>query len=151
MFVAANRHPALLTYLDQDQSRKDAVNENLARENLELYTVGVDGGYTELDVRQAALLQTGRSVSNDKYVYRKEFALRRSGEDHGVHPPQRDRRRRRGGLGGLLPLPRDAPVDGPLHRPEPGHPARLGHPAGRPDRRGSPTRTWPTMARSRRR
>ena len=62
MLVAANKHPALLIYLNQNQSRKDAVNENLARENLELYSVGVDGGYTEKDVRQAALLQTGRGV-----------------------------------------------------------------------------------------
>jgi uncharacterized protein (DUF1800 family) len=70
MLVAANHHPALINYLDQNQSRKDAVNENLARENLELYSVGVDGGYTELDVRQAALLQTGHSIRNDQYVYR---------------------------------------------------------------------------------
>ena len=70
MFVAANRHPALLRYLNQDQSRKDAVNENLARENLELFSVGVDGGYTEKDVRQAALLQTGRGIRDDKYIYR---------------------------------------------------------------------------------
>ncbi len=70
MFVAANRHPALMNYLDQNQSTKNAVNENLARENLELYSVGVDGGYTEKDVRQAALLQTGRSIRDDKYIYR---------------------------------------------------------------------------------
>ncbi|MEV0730137.1 DUF1800 domain-containing protein [Polymorphospora sp. NPDC050346] len=72
MLVAANRHPALLTYLNQSQSSKDKVNENLARENLELYSVGVDGGYTEADVRQAALLQTGRGVREDQYVYRPE-------------------------------------------------------------------------------
>jgi uncharacterized protein (DUF1800 family) len=70
MFVAANHHPALLRYLDQDKSRKNAINENLARENLELYTVGVDGGYTEEDVRQAAILQTGHSIRDDQYVYR---------------------------------------------------------------------------------
>jgi uncharacterized protein (DUF1800 family) len=70
MFVAANRNAALLKYLNQDRSTKTAVNENLARENLELYTVGVDGGYTELDVRQAALLQTGRSIRDDTYFYR---------------------------------------------------------------------------------
>ncbi|GHJ52353.1 hypothetical protein Nm8I071_16600 [Nonomuraea sp. TT08I-71] len=69
MLVAANRHPALLIYLNQTDSRKDAVNENLARENLELYSVGVDGGYTEKDVRQAALLQTGRGVADGKYVF----------------------------------------------------------------------------------
>jgi uncharacterized protein (DUF1800 family) len=70
MFVAANRNAALLNYLDQDQSTKNAINENLARENLELFTVGVDGGYTEVDVRQAAILQTGRSIKDDKYFYR---------------------------------------------------------------------------------
>jgi uncharacterized protein (DUF1800 family) len=75
MFVAANRHPALLRYLDQDKSRKNAINENLARENLELYSVGVDGGYTEDDVRQAAILQTGHSIRDDKYVYRPDQHL----------------------------------------------------------------------------
>lgn len=72
MLVAANRHPALLVYLNQNQSTKDKVNENLARENLELYSVGVDGGYSETDVKQAALLQTGRDVRDDQYVYRPE-------------------------------------------------------------------------------
>ncbi|QGN47506.1 DUF1800 domain-containing protein [Micromonospora sp. WMMD558] len=72
MLLAANRHPALLLYLNQNDSRADAVNENLARENLELYSVGVDGGYTEKDVRQAALLQTGRGVADGKYVFRPE-------------------------------------------------------------------------------
>ncbi|WP_328344106.1 DUF1800 domain-containing protein [Micromonospora sp. NBC_00421] len=72
MLVAANKHPALLLYLNQNDSRADAVNENLARENLELYSVGVDGGYTEKDVRQAALLQTGRGVDDGKYVFRDE-------------------------------------------------------------------------------
>ncbi|EXG79122.1 DUF1800 domain-containing protein [Cryptosporangium arvum] len=69
MFLAGNRHPALLRYLNQDQSRKDRVNENLGRENMELYTVGVDGGYTEVDVRQAALLQTGRLIKDDEFFY----------------------------------------------------------------------------------
>ncbi|WP_446210818.1 DUF1800 domain-containing protein [Micromonospora sp. IBSANI012] len=70
MLVAANKHPALLLYLSQNDSRKDAINENLARENLELYSVGVDGGYTEKDVRQAAMLQTGRGVQDGRYVFR---------------------------------------------------------------------------------
>jgi uncharacterized protein (DUF1800 family) len=70
MLVAANYHPALLRYLDQEQSSRTRVNENLARENIELYSVGVDGGYTEKDVRQAALLQTGRGIREDQYVYR---------------------------------------------------------------------------------
>ncbi|GAB3942249.1 hypothetical protein GCM10027614_28970 [Micromonospora vulcania] len=71
MLVAANKHPALLIYLNQKDSRKDAINENLARENLELYSVGVDGGYKEPDVRQAAMLQTGRGVDFEgKYVFK---------------------------------------------------------------------------------
>jgi uncharacterized protein (DUF1800 family) len=69
MFLAAQKHPAMLIYLDQPQSTKTNINENLARENLELFSVGVDGGYTETDVRQAAILQTGRTVRNDMYVY----------------------------------------------------------------------------------
>ncbi|MEV6932048.1 DUF1800 domain-containing protein [Dactylosporangium sp. NPDC051485] len=72
MFVAANRHPALLRYLDQQDSTKNQINENLARENLELYTVGAFNGYNETDVRQAAMLQTGRSVRDNQYVYRPE-------------------------------------------------------------------------------
>jgi len=72
MFVAANRHPALLRYLDQQESTKDQINENLARENLELYTVGAFNGYNEADVRQAAMLQTGRSIRDNQYVYRPE-------------------------------------------------------------------------------
>ncbi|MFC7546173.1 DUF1800 family protein [Plantactinospora sp. GCM10030261] len=70
MLVAANRHPALLIYLNQTQSSKDEINENLARENLELYSVGVDGGYKEADVKAAAKLQTGRTINKDfEYVY----------------------------------------------------------------------------------
>ncbi len=88
MFVAANRHPALMNYLDQNQSTKNAVNENLARENLELYSVGVDGGYTEKDVRQAALLQTGRSIRDDKYIYRADQHYVGPVADHGLHAPE---------------------------------------------------------------
>jgi uncharacterized protein (DUF1800 family) len=69
MFVAANHHPALLRYLNQDESTKQNLNENLARENLELYTVGVDGGYTEVDVRQAAMLQSGLRIRDDEFYY----------------------------------------------------------------------------------
>lgn len=62
MLVAAGRHPAILRYLTADQSTKDAVNENLGREVLELHTVGVASGYTEQDVRNSAYILTGRTV-----------------------------------------------------------------------------------------
>ncbi|MEJ3747339.1 DUF1800 domain-containing protein [Actinomycetes bacterium KLBMP 9797] len=78
MLVAAHRHPAFLSYLDGTSSTKDTVNENLARETLEQYTVGVDGDYTEKDVRQAGLLLTGLGVEDDQYVYR--------GDRHYVGP-----------------------------------------------------------------
>lgn len=62
MLVAAGRHPAILRYLTAAQSTKDAVNENLGREVLELHTVGVASGYTEQDVRNSAYILTGRTV-----------------------------------------------------------------------------------------
>ena len=89
MLVAANKHPALLIYLNQNDSRKDAINENLARENLELYSVGVDGGYTEKDVRQAAMLQTGRGVDDGKYVLRADQHYVGKVKILGLHPRQR--------------------------------------------------------------
>lgn len=70
--VAADQHPAMLLYLDQARStgpnsqagrRRDAgLNENLAREALELHTVGADGGYTQADVTEFARALTGWSV-----------------------------------------------------------------------------------------
>jgi uncharacterized protein (DUF1800 family) len=60
MLLAVEQHPAMLLFLDNQQSlgpnsraginRKRGLNENLAREILELHTLGVDGGYTQEDV-----------------------------------------------------------------------------------------------------
>lgn len=52
------RDPAVLMYLDNDRNTKDAPNENLAREIMELYVLG-EGNYTEADVKQAARALTG--------------------------------------------------------------------------------------------
>ncbi len=88
LLSTATTHPAMLLYLDQAQSvgpdspaaqfvsrprrgvggrpggaqRKLGLNENLAREILELHTVGVDGGYTQADVTEFARAMTGLSV-----------------------------------------------------------------------------------------
>lgn len=62
MLYAAITHPAMLAYLNNADSTKDNPNENLGRELLELHTVGVNGGYTELDVKHSALLLTGLSI-----------------------------------------------------------------------------------------
>ena len=63
MLQAAMKHPAMLRFLDNDQSNKRSVNENLGRELLELHTVGVASGYTESDVRQSAYILTGRTTT----------------------------------------------------------------------------------------
>ena len=59
MLVASAVHPAMLDYLDNANSTAEAPNENYARELMELHTLGVNGGYTERDVKQAAILLTG--------------------------------------------------------------------------------------------
>lgn len=54
--------PAMLYYLDQAYSTQEHPNENYARELLELHTLGVDGGYSETDVLEAARALTGWTV-----------------------------------------------------------------------------------------
>lgn len=73
LLIAAVTHPLMLHYLDQNTSvgpgsraakrnpRRSGLNENLAREVLELHTLGVGGPYSQGDVRQLAELFTGLS------------------------------------------------------------------------------------------
>ena len=56
---ATAHHPAMLIYLDNWQSYRGKINENYARELLELHTLGVDGGYTQNDVIALAKIFTG--------------------------------------------------------------------------------------------
>lgn len=63
LLPAAITHPAMQIYLDGANSHKDQPNENLARELLELHTVGV-GGFGEKDVKHAARLLTGFHIDN---------------------------------------------------------------------------------------
>jgi uncharacterized protein (DUF1800 family) len=58
LLAAAIREPALLRYLDVTANRKGRPNENLARELMELFTLGI-GHYTEADVKAAARALTG--------------------------------------------------------------------------------------------
>jgi uncharacterized protein (DUF1800 family) len=69
MLVAAMKHPAMLNFLNNDESRKENVNENLGRELLELHTVGIAGGYTEQDVRNSAAILSGRTWNWKTGVY----------------------------------------------------------------------------------
>ena len=76
MLVAVMRHPAMLMYLDNNnsfgpnspagRSQKRGLNENLARECLELHTLGVSGGYTQTDVTAFAAVISGWSVDMDR-------------------------------------------------------------------------------------
>ena len=83
MMLAVERHPAMLVYLDQAVSvgpnsvlgrraalrrgpnakRRLGLNENLAREILELHTLGVRTGYTQADVTEFARAMTGWTVA----------------------------------------------------------------------------------------
>ncbi len=56
---ATAKSPAMLFYLDNWLSRANAINENYARELMELHTLGVDGGYTQDDVVNVARAFTG--------------------------------------------------------------------------------------------
>lgn len=82
LLLAVEAHPAMILYLDNQASigpnsvaarrgkgrveRKLDINENLAREILELHTLGVNGGYTQTDVTTFALALTGWSVGNKR-------------------------------------------------------------------------------------
>jgi uncharacterized protein (DUF1800 family) len=85
MLGATARHPAMLVYLDNAQSvaatvarpgaaRRTGLNENYARELMELHTLGVDGGYTQRDVTELARMLTGwgvdqRKASGDAFAF----------------------------------------------------------------------------------
>lgn len=86
MLLAVERHPAMLMYLDQFRSigpesvaarrlaerrpeaRQRGLNENLAREVLELHTLGVDGGYSQADVQELARALTGWTIVGQQPV-----------------------------------------------------------------------------------
>jgi uncharacterized protein (DUF1800 family) len=85
--LSASAHsPAMLLYLDNARSDKSAPNENYARELLELHTLGVNGGYTEQDVKAVARCFTGWSVAarNDTLVGASGFRFRRVFHDTGT-------------------------------------------------------------------
>ena len=59
LLLATLTHPAMLTYLDNEYNGAGSINENYAREIMELHTMGVDGGYTQGDVESLARILTG--------------------------------------------------------------------------------------------
>ena len=68
---AIARDPAMLVYLDNARSRRQAPNENFARELLELFTLG-EGRYSETDIKETARAFTGWSVDPESgsFAYR---------------------------------------------------------------------------------
>lgn len=85
LLVAVETHPAMLVFLNQSTSigpdsrmakagraraglRQPGLNENLAREILELHTLGVRSGYTQSDVAEFALALTGWSLEGDTFM-----------------------------------------------------------------------------------
>jgi len=81
LLLATARHPAMLVYLDNAQSvapppgskqaqKGRGLNENYARELMELHTLGVAGGYTQDDVIAVARILSGWSVADGEFIFR---------------------------------------------------------------------------------
>lgn len=62
LVAATARHPAMLRYLDNEQNAVRHINENYARELMELHTLGVNGGYRQADVQEMARILTGVGI-----------------------------------------------------------------------------------------
>jgi uncharacterized protein (DUF1800 family) len=94
MLLAVEQHPAMLVYLNNarssgPQSRYGkrhgrGLNENLAREILELHTLGVDGGYTQDDVRQLAMGLTGWTTDDKARDGTRGFRFRAATHEPGA-------------------------------------------------------------------
>jgi uncharacterized protein (DUF1800 family) len=95
LVLATARHPAMLFYLDNwlstradlvvpggpNAGRRRGLNENYARELMELHTLGVDGGYTQRDVVEVARCFTGWSI--DRPQLGGGFVFRPQAHDRG--------------------------------------------------------------------
>src|ERR1700730_10642731 len=63
LVLATLTHPAMLQYLDNAQTAAGHINENYARELMELHTLGVGSGYTQQDIQELARVLTGAGVN----------------------------------------------------------------------------------------
>lgn len=63
LLMATLQSPAMLEYLDNAQNARGRVNENYAREIMELHTLGVGAGYTQQDVQALARIFTGVGIA----------------------------------------------------------------------------------------
>ena len=79
LLKASAHSTAMLVYLDNNTSRYPKVNQNYARELMELHTLGVDGGYTQTDVDEVARCLSGWTIQG-----RGNFYFDPSGHDYGA-------------------------------------------------------------------
>jgi uncharacterized protein (DUF1800 family) len=63
MLKASATSPAMLEYLDNTRNRRPTVNQNYAREIMELHTLGVDGGYSQQDVAELSRVLSGWTMA----------------------------------------------------------------------------------------
>jgi len=68
LLFALIRDPAMLAYLDNNDSRKGKANENLAREIMELFALGI-GNYGEKDIKEGARALTGFTFKDDAFEF----------------------------------------------------------------------------------
>ena len=91
LLMATAKSPAMLFYLDNARSHAGGINENYAREIMELHTLGVDGGYTQKDVTELARVFTGWSINRPEegggFRYRPFFHDRQPKTVLGVRFP----------------------------------------------------------------
>jgi len=80
LLKAMIKDPALLEYLDSGSNHKDSPNENLARELLELFTLG-EGNYSETEVKEAARALTGHDTDRSHNL---AFHLKTWQQDRGI-------------------------------------------------------------------
>jgi uncharacterized protein (DUF1800 family) len=95
MLVAVEQHPSMIMFLDNYLSigpnspagsrRGRGLNENLAREILELHTLGVNGGYTQADVLAFAKILTGWTVGEKRDAGRGTFTFNPQRHEPGAH------------------------------------------------------------------
>lgn len=78
MLTASAHSPAMLEYLDNTRNRRTTLNENYAREIMELHSVGAKGGYSQGDVRELARCFTGWTLAG-----RGNFNFDPAGHDFG--------------------------------------------------------------------
>ena len=92
LLLALSIDPAMVFYLDNCMSHKDAINENFGRELLELFAMGVgmddQANYTEEDVKECARAFTGWTIANaiPRYPYGRhpsQFAFNAADHDYG--------------------------------------------------------------------